>query len=77
MDDCEAAAKDLGLGDTSVETGRWDGRHADYPFPPGCFQLTWGELGYNTNSNSIATCQHELVDCICKKKGNVEHQQCN
>ena len=62
-DECEAAARELGLADTSAHI-------EDMPsyMPPNCFYhdgLSGYHLYYNTGSSSNAACS-STIKCICK-----------
>ena len=65
--ECEEAARQLGLSDTSAseETTVTD-------FPPYCYFCCGGELWFNDYGNSDGSCTSENV-CICKN-GKVECQ---
>ena len=57
--ECEEAARQLGLSDTTA-TGE---REPDYP--PYCYFLDGEDLWFNRNGNSESPCLSDEV-CICK-----------
>ena len=58
-DDCELAAEELGLDDTTA------GEETESDYPPYCYLTFDGDLWFNNNGDSTAECT-QSSRCICK-----------